>query len=217
MIKFTFYLLLMFMQAIATGNHRKIFSGGGGCVSGSCSDNFSGSSGTPLATHNSAWTDAYPASGYVVANLQLTGSSTVEVTSAFGTGGAIYSTSTSDTSQAVYKAYSDYSIFKAACVRITPGTTSGYCFYEQSTTSGIVTKNGSFATGMAFSLPSGSDHTVKVSASGTTTVIVTVTVDGGSPQTWTDTSSPLAAGHPGIEAGAGSTIADTQLGAWQDR
>lgn len=188
-----------------------------GCsASGSASDTFAGSASTPLATHSACWTTANATAGWVVTNLVLSGSNTVQLSSAFAQGGAIYSSSTSDISQAVYKAFSDYSHFKAACVRITPGTHSGYCFNEQSTTSGVVTKDGGFGTGMSFTLPSGSDHTIKISATGTSSVIISVTVDGGVPQNWTDASSPLPAGHPGIEMQGNGTISFSQLGTWQD-
>lgn len=177
------------------------------CVSGSCSDNFVGPASQLLATHNNFWVSI--SSSNPVSNLALTGSGSVQVSgSPWNTAGAVFAYSSSDTAQITFKAapFGTIDLDRRVCVRAVPNVTDGYCFqlgYQSGTVSGwdrvVIRKSGAgVAEGSSTGWLYNADHTLRIVASGTTTVTVTAYVDGVVAGTYTDTTSPLGPGSPGF-------------------
>ncbi len=118
---------------------------------------------------------------------------------------AFYSPSTVDSSQITHKASTPTAAAVKACVRM-PANNSGYCV-GLSTISGAnyttvdVTKNGVYLSGWgSVTYATASDHTVKITASGTTTVTISVWIDGGEmASTLSDSTTPLGAGNSGFQ------------------
>jgi hypothetical protein len=196
------------------------------CASGACSDNFTGTSGTLLSTHDASWTSM--GANYNTAKFTLNGSGNVKVPTYSTGGGAYYAASTSDTSQATWIATSGAVISKGVCVRANgSGTTlsTGYCEYLGTVVGANETRvywvknggGGSNISGQA--IPWASNHVLKIVASGTSTVTLSLYVDGTLVGTGTDSSSPITSGSPGIfsNTGAGTGVAtDGNLAAWSD-
>jgi hypothetical protein len=168
------------------------------------SDSFTGADGTLLATHDANWAAI---SGFTITNAEIAGGA-CGPTADWGLIGARYSTSDIDASQILHKGVSNANYAKQVHVRA-GASTAGYSAYAQASganfTSVIILKNGTYATeGGAFSVAIGTDFTLKIAAAGTTTVTVTVYVDGTSVKTWDDSSSPIGAGNPGFSTRQGS-------------
>jgi hypothetical protein len=178
-----------------------------------------------LATHNAVWQNY--TSSYPVANFALIGGGVVQVVAnPFNSAGALLGCSTSDTFQIVLQAASstaNFNLAKYGCVRAQSGGTSGYCgspcFSDGSGNWGRVCifKNGSlfFQSGLS-SYVVQANHTLKITASGTSTVTLNLFMDGTNVGTTTDSSSPIASGHPMFYMGGDGTNADNQFGAVQD-
>lgn len=218
--------LLLAAQVIMTGPRRMVAapSGGGACTSGACSDSFAGTAGTMLTT---PWVEEDVATS---PGLHLTGSGTVQMTpNGAGYAEAIYQNSTSDTSQVTIVPPSlNGDLERGPCVRMqaTGAYTSdnGYCvmvlvsggygstvrFYKQFV--GVTTATIGTPLDMSIS------HTVKIVASGTSTVTVSAYCDGTLVGSYTDSSSPLGSGHPGFQDNAtnGETVSQTTISSWQD-
>jgi hypothetical protein len=184
--------------------------------SGSCVDNFTGASGTSLATYNPAW-------------VQVTGSGTAHTTGSdsaeiAGSYSAIYyySGSTSNISQIVVAPSSaTRSYEKMACVRSSSGV-DGYCVGFSAVSSGnytacYVMKSYTYlASGSCGTVSATASHTLRLVASGTSPVALTVYVDGVQKATVTDSSSPYASGSPGFGIQGDGTPADSNVTEWQD-
>ena len=185
-----------------------------GTASACCSDTFSGTSGTLLATHNSNWVSIDAT--WLVTSCQLGGSNTVQLTAAFGTCGAYYSTATADISQAVVPSgNTDNNYAYGPVIRASSANGLGYFLYFDAFTSPNFT-GAEIAIGDAATfLCSGTgtwantaNHTLRITASGTT---ITAYIDG--VQLCTATDSTYASGHPGIHINSPSGTYN--LGAWQ--
>jgi hypothetical protein len=184
--------------------------------SGSCVDNFTGTSGTSLATYNPAW-------------VQVTGSGTAHTTGSdsaeiAGSYSAIYyySGSASNISQIVVAPSSTTRSYeKMACVRSSSGV-DGYCVGFSAVSNGnytacYVMKSYTYlASGSCGTVSATASHTLRLVASGTSPVALTVYVDGVQKATVTDSSSPYASGSPGFGIQGDGTPADSNVTEWQD-
>jgi hypothetical protein len=189
-----------------------------GCPSGSgsCFDNFTGSSGTLLPIYNSQWVLAGGTN-----SIYTTGSDSAEIP---GSASAVYyySASTSDTSQ-ITLAPSSATIGyeKLACVRVSSGI-PGYCVgfsavSSRNYTACYVMKNFKYLSGGSCGTVSATaSHTVALVASGTSTVTLSVYVDGVLKGTVTDSSSPYTVAGSGFGLQGDGTPADSIVNEWQD-
>lgn len=195
-------------------------SAGGG---GGYSDSFVGSNGTALATHDSNW--ASMDSGNVVTVLTIQSNSAEDTGSGgYGMAGAMYNASSSDTSQFVSLPNTDNTAHKFVCVRagVASGSDkSGYCV-GLTTLSGSnwtlleVLKGGTYLGGINGTWADGSSYTIKIAASGTSTVTLSVYIGGSLAGTVTDSTSPYGTGHPGFESYGDGTASNSAVGPWQD-
>ena len=188
------------------------------------SDSFTNTNDTPLATHNSNWTNANGT--FVVSNFEIT-NNTATITGDWAIAGAMHSSSTSDTSQVVVKALTNTSqpINRYVGVRMN-GTSLGYNVYLSNFSGGVWGNLGArkdtAGLGVActgFGISAGADHTMRVVASGTSTVTINVYIDGGgSPAcSWTDSSSTITSGHPGFFAVGNGTTGNGSFDNWTDQ
>lgn len=218
-MRIIFMLLLLMGQSPLFVHGNRTIAFVPTCVSGACSDSFVGTSGTTLNTHDTNWKDYDPS--LPASNIALSGSGSAHCCSdgnGFHMGGGYYNSSTSDTSQLVILPYTDGAVAKSPCVR--GSGTPGYCAGFSNANAGNWTKvtfsgTGSFIT-IEGSWSQSINHTVKITASGTGTVGLTVTVDGTSLGTFTDTGSTLNTGHPGFYISGDGNDVDNYVGPWQD-
>ncbi len=189
------------------------------CVTGSCSDNFAGPSGQPLATHNTAWVTVNATAP--VTNLVLSGTGYVSLVNFNAIGGGLQSSTASDIGQIVLAptggaAYS----MRRICVRATANVSSGYCVYlcggvgTATNDSACIGRSGTMVQqGAIVNFPTNVAHTLRVVyAAG----VVTGYVDGTQRVQYTD-ASPLAAGHPAILAqGDSVAVTDSYMTNFQD-
>jgi hypothetical protein len=179
-------------------------------------DNFTGASGTSLPTYNSQWVLA----GGVNA-ISTTGVNSAQIS---GSASAVYyySGSTSDTSQ-ITAAPSSTTIGyeKLACVRVSSGI-AGYCVGFSAVSSGnyascYVMKNFRYlGTASCGTIAANASHTLALVASGTSTVTLSVYVDGVAMGTVTDSSSPYTITGSGFGLQGDGTPADSTVNEWQD-
>jgi len=184
--------------------------------SGSCSDTFSGAEGTLLPAYNPKWVLAGGTN-----SVYTTGSSSAQISA---TASAVYyfTGSTSDVSQ-ITAAPSAATIGyeKLACVRISNGI-PGYCVGFSSVSSGnyancYVMKNFKYLGGGNCGVVTATaSHTLTLAASGTSTVTLSVYVDGVLKGTVTDGSSPYAISGSGFGLQGDGTPADSTVPEWQD-
>ena len=184
--------------------------------SGSCSDSFTGASGTSLPAYNSKWV-------LVMGNspIYTTGSNSAEIAGS-GIAEYYYSGSSSDTSQ-ITVAPSSTTIYyeKLACVRVSPGV-PGYCVGFSPVSGGnystcyIMKDFGYKAGGGCAAISASVSHTLRLVASGTTTVTLSVYVDGVLQGTATDSSSPHTVAGSGFGLQGDGTAADSAVSEWQD-
>jgi hypothetical protein len=194
------------------------------CVSGACSDTWTGPANQLATAHNTAWVDLFP-SGVPCSNIRLTGSGTAGIlspTSSFNNGGCLYNASSADTSQIVMLPMQGGTT-KYVCARALTNVTQGYCGTPAyagggSWTKISIQKNGAeiaqAGTGAPWSIAV--NHTVKIVTSGTSTVTVSVYMDGVLAGSTTDSSSPLPSGHPGFYVVGTGSYSDLLYGTWQD-
>jgi hypothetical protein len=189
-----------------------------GCPSGSgsCFDVFAGASATPLPTYNSRWVLAAGTN-----SIYTTGVDSAQVS---GTASAVYyyTGSTSDTSQITVAASSTTINYeKLACVRVSSGI-SGYCVGFSAASSGnytncYVMKNFKYlGGGSCGTISATASHTLGLVASGTSTVTLSVYVDGVLKGTLTDSSSPNTITGSGFGLQGDGTPADSTVNEWQD-
>ncbi|MFY9853009.1 MAG: chitobiase/beta-hexosaminidase C-terminal domain-containing protein, partial [Terracidiphilus sp.] len=184
--------------------------------SGSCVDNFAGSSGTLLPAYNSKWTLAGGAN-----SIYTTGSDSAEIS---GSASAVYyyAASASDTAQ-ITLAPSNTTIgyAKLACVRVSTGI-PGYCVGFSAVSSGnytacYVMKNFKYlGGGNCGTVSATASHTLALVASGTSTVTLSIYVDGVLKGTVTDSSSPYTMPGSGFGLQGDGTPADSVVNEWQD-
>lgn len=181
------------------------------------SDSFTNTTGTALDTHDSNWDDL--TGTYPVSNCSIQGN-TVQST-AWGNCGAIYSASSSDTSQIVFGPFTDIQVKKGPCVRAGSGS-HGYCVHVFDASGGnwhncFISKNDAewqYCGAMSYS--QASNHTLKIVASGTSTTNIKVYIDETLEFDGDDASSPITSGKPGFRIYPNGTIADTALDDWTD-
>jgi hypothetical protein len=184
--------------------------------SGSCVDNFTGSSGTLLPTYNSKWTLAGGTN-----SIYTTGANSAEIS---GSASAVYyySASASDTAQITLASSSTtIGYAKLACVRVSAGI-PGYCVGFSAVSSGnytacYVMKNFKYlGGGNCGTISATASHTLTLVASGTSTVTLSIYVDGVLKGTVTDSSSPYTVSGSGFGLQGDGTPADSIVNEWQD-
>jgi hypothetical protein len=189
-----------------------------GCLSGSgsCFDAFTGSSGTTLTSYNSAWVLAGGTNA-----VYTTGSDSAQVSS-YSSSIYYYTGSTSDTSQiTVSPSSTTIGYARLACVRVSAGV-PGYCVGFSAVSSGTynacyVMKNFHFLGGVSCSaIPATTSHTLRLSASGSSTVTLSIYVDGILEGTVADSSSPYTVAGSGFGLQGDGTPADSAVTRWQD-
>jgi hypothetical protein len=183
-------------------------------------DSFTDADNMALATHNALW--ASPGSTYLVTGFKIS-SNAVQTTGTFTTAGAYHTSSVSDTSQIVNKALSNtaQTVNKYVAVRM-GSATLGYAgrvtLSGGNWTTAAFSKNGgglgSSCSGLSYA--AGSDHTMKIVASGTSTVSLTLYIDGTSVCSTTDSTSTITSGHPGFYVAGNGTVLNNVFDSWQD-
>ena len=198
------------------------FSQGAPAAPSGNSDTFTDSDDTLLATHNSNWVDI--GSPYVASQCEVI-SNAIRVVSDYPHCGVMYNTSSSDVSQIVVKAYTDQTVEKGPCVRAGNGAGDqlmGYCAYLLNASGGnwteaTIYKSGSYLGAFtALSYAQASDHTLKLTASGTSTVTLELFVDGASLGTKTDATSPHTSGKPAFRTRGNVVASQSDVDSWQD-
>jgi hypothetical protein len=182
-------------------------------------DNFTDSNDVGLETHDANWTSI--SATYKVTNLEII-SNTVRHEGAWQSSGAYYAASSVDTSQIIFKAGTNGTALRQVAVRcatnqrgyaLNLGVISGGNY-----TTAHINKNGSWfatpASGQTWSVTA--DHTVKITVSGTSTVIIDTWVDGSALTQKSDSSSPIGAGSPGFFTDELGTIAEGIFDDWTD-
>lgn len=168
------------------------------------SDSFTNTDGTSLSTHNANWGTIGGTIFTIQSNCAYAGTWAVRE--------ARYTASSADLSQVVWKGSISAVQADVAKVHVRmSSSTEGYA--SKPNVSGgnviglILTKNGSWLGSLTGGgNPSVSlDLTLKITASGTSTVTVEGFINGTSVGTATDSSSPIAAGNPGFRSWGGAS------------
>jgi hypothetical protein len=205
-------------SSVASAAYTIVSAASSGCPtgSGSCVDQFTGASGTALSTYNSQWVLA-GGNG----TIYTTGSNSAEIA---GTSTAVYfyTGSSSETSQ-ITAAPSSTTIGyeKLACVRVSAGI-PGYCVGFSAVSSGnytacYVMKDFKYlGGGNCGTVSATASHTLGLTASGTSTVTLSVYLDGVLKGTVTDSSSPHTVAGSGFGLQGDGTPADSAVNEWQD-
>jgi subtilase family serine protease len=189
-----------------------------GCPSGSgsCVDYFTGTSGTLLPAYNSRWVLV----GGVNA-ISTTGVNSAQV-SAYNSAVYYYNGSVSDTSQIIAAPSSTTIGYeKLACVRVSSGI-AGYCVGFSAVSSGnytacYVMKNFRYqGSGNCGTVSATAAHTIALVASGTSTVTLSIYVDGVAKGTVTDSSNPYTISGSGFGLQGDGTPANSTINEWQD-
>jgi hypothetical protein len=213
---FLLLLLLIATPCFGAGMIQGVVGGAVPVVASGYSDSFTGTNNTALATHDANWTIASGTlSNLIIYGNGLTSKGWVNTW-------AYYNASSADISQVTFLA-NDSLDAPQVCVRM-GASQNGYCVYFDSASGGnytrmVVEKNGGSAqyyTGLSYA--QNANHTIKITASGTSTVTIHVFVDTADLGALTDSSSPLGAGHPGVALYSGSYDLSTtpQIDDWQD-
>lgn len=155
-----------------------------------------GVTGIPLEIYDPNWAScggSYVVTNYEVYNNQYRNESDWQFA------GARYSTSAVDNSQIIVKAHAKA---KFAAVRMSAtGTGYGIALYDISGDHfqyTIFTKNGAYLNLRAGSWLTANDHTLRIAASGTSTVTLSSWVDGVQQTDVIDADATIAAGNPGF-------------------
>ena len=228
---------VLFMQPVMTcaqfggkaGIGGNAGTGGGasstfGCPSGSgsCFDNFVGTSATSLPSHWSTWTNVD--STFWPCTLALTGSGTAQATVASSGAGCILSASSSNTFQAVIEGESGgTNTDKKICVNASLSPQhNGYCtdwsypsggywsgaYIDKDLSGGIA-----YIACGATQCPIATSFTAKiVNVSGT----ISLYVNGAFVGSVTDTGTLITGGSPALEVTSSSNLADSAYGPVQD-
>ena len=187
------------------------------------SDSFTGADATALATHDANWVSMDATNVTTNCTIQ---SNTLQETGGGGYSncGAMYNTSSADTSQMLVKASADIFTYKNVCVRsgVAAGATkTGYCAKLAHITGANwdqieIDKDGTYLDIKSISAATASDHTLKITASGTSTVTITTYVDGASAGTSSDSTSPYGTGKPGFMTYGNGSAGTSGIDDWQD-
>jgi hypothetical protein len=189
-----------------------------GCPSGSgsCVDYFTGTSGTLLPAYNSRWVLAGG-----VNSISTTGVNSAQI-SASNSAVYYYNGSVSDTAQiSLAPSSTTIGYAKLACVRVSSGI-PGYCAGFSAVSSGnytacYVMKNFRYlGTASCGTIAATATHTLTLVASGTSTITLSIYVDGVSKGTVTDSSSPYTISGSGFGLQGDGTPADSTVNEWQD-
>lgn len=182
------------------------------------SDNFTDTNGTHLLDHTASitWTAVISSKpdNYTINNNSVRGA-------AWASANSFASTSTVDSSQVTVLANNPAGVVRPS-VRMSSNN-AGYMAYFTSLSGGNFTRievyknNAWFARYDSVSYSQASDHTLKITASGTSTVTLEVFVDGSSLGTKTDSSSPIESGYSGFSISM-ATVGTAQdlLDDWTD-
>lgn len=187
-----------------------------GTCDGACHDNFTGAEAVLAAP----WTETSAGSKD---DFYRNGSGLAGKKTAYGASSAYYADSNQDVSQAVLKGSPGDSAQARIMVRVTGS--NGYGYYVPFGISGStwaidISKNGIGTLCSLSSISNTVDNTVKITASGTTTVTLKFYL-GGVEQTPTpnpcqDTSATFTSGHPGLSSWSGTTGYGQFWDNWQD-
>ena len=185
--------------------------------SGSCYDTFAGAAGTALSAYNPNWALLSGSWG----PMDTTGANSVTLSTADSWAQYSYSASTSEVSQITVPTSNDTNgvYTRAACVR---GGGSGYCVSFGAVSGGnyttaYVAKNSGYLGSVGVSIPATTTHNLGIVASGTSTVTLSLYVDGVLKGTVTDSSgSPILTLGPGIQMRFPTVLADSTISGWQD-
>lgn len=184
-------------------------AGGGGV-----SDDFTGTAGTALATHDSNWADLNTSAGWVVADAELDGSGNVRATGNWSQFGARYTTSSADSASITVKAKgtpasdSQVGLVLRAngtnyyVIRLTGSDGTNYTsinVFRYTTADGSET----YVTSASYTGSLTADHVLRAEVSGTgATVTIVADVDATNYVNFGDTDANriTASGSPGIYA-----------------
>lgn len=209
------------VQANFTQKMLNVIAANGATSPAGNSDAFTGADDTALATHDANWGDAN--STYTVANMEII-SNRAQPTGNYSQGGARYTTSTSDTVQMVYIGGRSGAggAFNACFVRGN-GTVLGYSVALGGESGGNWTEakvyknlSNQLGTSISGSWAQASDHTIRIVASGTTTVTLTVSIDDIEIGSRQDTTDTYESGNPGFFAYPDGTMANSIFDDFQD-
>jgi hypothetical protein len=179
-------------------------------------DNFTDSDGVGLEVHDSNWNSVDAT--YTVENLEIN-NNVAEHEGTWDHSGAWYDASSEDSSQILAIAHDHAG--KNVSVRMNTNI-RGYSLYMGGASGGNWTnvnvgKNGAWLAQLDTGTWSqASNWTLKVTATGTSTVTIEGFVNDSSMGTTEDSSSPLSAGHPGFFQTETNTVANARWDDWTD-
>lgn len=184
------------------------------------SDDFTGADGTNIVAHDSNWVES-AFSGHTGLTASVTLNSNTARIGTYKEAGGYYTGSVGSESQITAIAYSTNSMAIKPAVRM--GSTSmGYTVEFNNSSGGnwtdaVVKRNGTFlATLSGLTISQASNHVMKITASGTSPVVVTAFVDGTQIGQYTDSTSPIASGYSGFvmknNLGTAYNLGDTWSG-----
>jgi len=176
------------------------------------SDSFTGTNGTHLADHDANWLSTTGA----IDNITI--QSNALNLAAWVLAGAYWNGSSADDSQLIHLA--NTSAIVNVIVRAASGS-NGYAWGMAESsggnyTAGYILKNGAWVASRSGTWAINQNHTIRVTASGTSPVVITPYVDGTALATYSDSSSPITSGHPGILLGENGGSAVTCADDWTD-
>lgn len=187
------------------------------------SDTFTGDDSTSLAAHDSNWEamggmgDSSGVTYAVLFGDKLT------VLYSWISLYAIYTASTSDTSQATIVALTDTATFQRKRVHVRAASDSGGYSASFGSLSGgnytevTVQKGIEYLSGCSgISEPAGVDHVLKIVASGVSPVTLSIYVDGDFVCTSTDSSNTIVSGAPGVSISDCSVAGNNYIDNWSD-
>jgi len=181
-------------------------------------DNFTDTNGTALDTHDSAW-DSAATMGVSNAEIQ---NNVLRASAVWVRYGGYYNNGqpADHESEVVHKVSASGWIEKGASVRMS-ASADGYALYLSDPVGGnyttaILLKDLAWLGQGVGSWPINSDHTLRLTVSGSTTTVLTGYVDGTSIVTYNDTTTPHTTGYPGLWGKADGTLSDTDLDGWTD-
>ncbi len=186
------------------------------CVSGSgtCSDTFSGSAGTVLSAYSASWVKLSGSD-----DIHTDGDGTVSI-NGWSYASYVYASSTSDLSQITVNASTTVNPYtRNACVRMS--SAGSYCVGFGGVSNGsyvncYVTKTGQWIGSVSCSPNAAASHTLSLTASGTSSVSLTVSVDGLKMGVVTDSVNPLTKPGSGFMLVGDGTPSNALASAWQD-
>ena len=181
------------------------------------SDTFTDSDGTALESHDANWTSVNAT--YPVTNCEINGN-VCEHEAAWRRSGAYYAGSSEDTSEIVFVGGVS-TLKRSVAVRmgadqrgygVVPDVVVGANFTRVSVAANGVWHDSTNTGDYAWA----SDHTVRITVSGSDPVEIAVTIDGDAITIDDDTTSLIGAGSPGFWIGEAGTVADSRFDDWTD-